>query len=128
MIEESAKGNPFVIWVRPETRAPVMYIKDAAQATVQLATAPLEQIKTVTYLIDGKKPTPSAQELADAVRAKLPGAQITFRPDLEIQRIIDNVLPLDDHNARQEWGWEPTYTLERMVGDFLNESRTHPQR
>jgi hypothetical protein len=49
---------------------------------------PLEQIKTVTYLIDGKKPTPSAQELADAVRAKLPEAQITFRPDLEIQRCV----------------------------------------
>lgn len=128
VIEECAKGNPFTIWVKPETRIPVMYIKDAARAMVQLATAPLEQIKTVTYLIDGKKPTPSAQELADAVRAKLPRAQITFRPDLEIQRIIDSVLPLDDRNARQEWGWEPTYTLERMVEDFLDELRTHPQR
>jgi threonine 3-dehydrogenase len=128
VIEECAKGNPFTIWVKPETRIPVMYIKDAARATVQLATAPVEQIKTVTYLIDGKKPTPSAQELADAVQTKLPKAQITFRPDLEIQRIIDSVLPLDDHNARQEWGWEPTYTLERMVEDFLDELRTHPQR
>jgi threonine 3-dehydrogenase len=121
VIEECAKGNPFTIWVKPETRVPVMYIKDAARATVQVATVPVEQIKTVTYLIDGKKPTPSAQELADAVRAKLPEAQITFRPDPEIQRIIDSVLPLDDHNARQEWGWEPTYTLERMVEDFLGE-------
>ena len=128
VIEECAKGNPFTIWVKPETRIPVMYIKDAARATVQLATVPLEQIKTVTYLIDGKKPTPSAQGLADAVRAKLPAAQITFRPDLEIQRIIDSVLLFDDRNARQEWGWEPTYTLERMVEDFLRELRTHPQR
>ena len=126
VIEECAKGNPFTIWVKPETRVPVMYIKDAARATVQLATAPVEQIKTVTYLIDGKKPTPSAQELADTVQAKLPEAQITFRPDLEIQRIIDSVLPLDDHNARREWGWEPTYTLERMVEDFLDELRKHP--
>jgi threonine 3-dehydrogenase len=128
VIEECAKGNPFTIWVKPETRVPVMYIKEAARATVQLASAPVEQIKTVTYLIDGKKPTPSAQELADLVRAKLPEAQIMFRPDLEIQRIIDNILPLDDRNARQEWGWEPTYTLERMIGDFLDELRAHPQR
>jgi len=128
VIEECAKGNPFTIWVKPESRVPVMYIKEAARATVQLASAPVEQIKTVTYLIDGKKPMPSAQELADAVRGKLPEAQITFQPDLEIQRVIDNVLPLDDHNARQEWGWEPTYTLERMVADFLDELRTNPQR
>jgi len=26
----------------------------------------------------------------------------TDRPDPEIQRIIDGILPLDDHNARQE--------------------------
>jgi threonine 3-dehydrogenase len=128
VIEECAKGKPFTIWVTPETRVPVMYIKDAARATVQLAAAPWEQIKTVTYLIDGQKPTPSAQDLADAVRAKLPEAQITFRPDLEIQRVLDRVLPLDDRNARQEWGWEPTYTLERMVEDFLGELRTHPRR
>jgi threonine 3-dehydrogenase len=128
VIEECAKGKPFTIWVKPETRVPVMYIKDAARATVQLATAPAEQIKTVTYLVDGKKPTPSAQELADAVRTKLPTAQITFRPDLEIQRIIDSVLPLDDRNARQEWAWEPTYTLEHMVEDFLDDLQTHAQR
>jgi nucleoside-diphosphate-sugar epimerase len=124
VVEECAKGNPFTIWVKPETRVPVMYIKDAAQATVQLATAPVERIKTVTYLIDGKKPTPSARELADAVQSRLPTAQITFRPDPEIQRIIDSILPLDDHNAQQEWGWKPTYTLERLVEDFLNELQT----
>jgi threonine 3-dehydrogenase len=127
VIEECAKGNPFTIWVKPETRIPVMYIKDAARAAVRLAAAPLEQIRTVTYLVDGKKPTPSAQELADAVRAKLPEAQIVFRPDLEIQRAVDGVLPLDDRNARQEWGWEPEYALERMVEDFLDQLRTHPQ-
>jgi threonine 3-dehydrogenase len=128
VIEECAKGNPFTIWVKPDTRLPVMSIKDAAQATVQLAAAPLEQINTVTYLVDGTKPTPSAQELADAVQAKLSEAQITFRPDPELQRIIDSVLPLDDRNARQEWGWKPAYTLERMVEDFLDALRTHAQR
>ena len=128
VIEACAKGQPFTIWVQPDTRVPVMYIKDAARATVQLAAAPVEQIKTVTYVIDGQKPTPSAQDLAEAVWAKLPEAQITFCPDLDIQRMLDRFLPLDDRNARQEWGWEPTYTLERMVEDVLEEVRTHPQR
>ena len=81
-----------------------------------------------TQPIDRRKPTPSAQDLAEAVRAKLPEAQITFRPDLAIQQMLDRLLPIDDRNARQEWGWEPTYTLERMVEDFLEAVRTHPQR
>lgn len=128
LVEECAKGNPFTIWVKPETRFPVMYIKDAARAAVQLAVAPLEKIKTVIYLIDGRKPTPSARELADAVRARLPEAQIMFHPDPELQRIVDGVLPLDDRNACQEWGWEPAYTLDAMIDDFLAELRTHPRR
>ena len=41
---------------------------------------------------------------------------------------LTRLLPLDDRNARQEWGWEPMYTLEHMVEDFLDELRTHPQR
>ena len=30
-IEESYKGNPFAIWVTPETCCPIIYYKDAAQ-------------------------------------------------------------------------------------------------
>lgn len=31
VIENAAKGNPFTIWVRPETRVPILYFKDAAR-------------------------------------------------------------------------------------------------
>lgn len=119
VIEECARGNPFTIWVKPESRVPVMYLNEAAQATVQLANAPLEKIKTVTYIIDGMKPTPSAHDLAEAVRKQLPGAEISFCPNPEIQQLVNKVLPLDDSNARQEWGWAPSYTLERMIVDML---------
>ena len=43
-IEDSAKGNPFTIAVKPETRCPVMYFKDAALAIVKLANAPFSNI------------------------------------------------------------------------------------
>ncbi len=129
VIEECAKGNPYTIWVKPEFGVPVLYIKEAADAIVQLAEAPLENIKTVMYLLDGVKPTPSAGELADVVRAKVPGAQIDFKPDEELQRMLDESFrPLDDSNARQEWGWNPTYDLERIVDDFLQELERNPQR
>ena len=120
MIETSAQGKPFTVWVTPETRMPVMYLGEAAAATILLAEAPKDGIKTVNYLVDGMKPTPSAGELAEAVRAKLPEAQIDFQPDPKLQPLIDNVVrPLDDSRARQEWGWRPTHDLTRMVDEFL---------
>lgn len=122
VIEESAKGNPFTIKVKPETRCPIMYFKDAARAIHLLAEAPLESIKTVNYLADGAGQTPSAQELVDIVRQKIPNSRITFDPDLELQKTLDKfLLPLDDSLARQEWGWKPVYDQEAIVEDFLKE-------
>lgn len=128
VIEECGKGNPYTIYVKPETRVPAMYIRDAARALVNLSDAPRESIETVMYLLAGISPTPSAAELADAVRAKIPHAQINFKPDMQIQRALDSLLPLDDSKARREWGWEPRYDLEQTVEDFLHELRQSPKR
>jgi threonine 3-dehydrogenase len=129
VIEECAKGNPFTIWVEPGTRIPVLYFKDAARAIMELGEAPLENIETVNYLLAGVTPIATAGELADLVRAKVPGAQIDFAPDLGIQRILDKLLlPLDDRNAQKEWDWKPEYDQERIVDDFLQELRLSPKR
>jgi len=71
-IEESAKGNPYTINVKPETRFPVMYFKDAARAIVELGAAPIENIKMVNYVTTGATPVASAQELVDMVKARIP--------------------------------------------------------
>jgi len=127
VIEECAKGKPFTIWARPETRVSLVYFKDAARAIVQLADAPLNNIKTVNYLLAGANP--SASELAGLVRARIPDAQIDFQPDPSLQFIISRLtVRFDDSRAREEWGWEPRYTQDEMVDDFLREMREHPQR
>ncbi len=70
MIEESAKGNPFTVWVRPDTRVTLLYVKDAALATIALAEAPADRIQMINYVLGG--PAPTAQELADFVLKKIP--------------------------------------------------------
>jgi len=127
VIEECAKGKPFTIWARPETRVSLVYFKDAARAIVQLADAPLNNIKTVNYLLTGD--SPSASELADMVRARVPEARINFQPDPSLQFIISRLtVRFDDSRAREEWGWEPRYTQEEMVDDFLREMKERPER
>ena len=128
VIESCARGRPYTIWVEPETRVPVMYIRDAASATVKLAQAPREAITTVNYVVNGVRPTPSAGELADMVRSRISGARIEFRPDRNIQQLIQESLrPLDDQRAQREWGWQPRYDLRNLVDDFLQELENRPQ-
>jgi threonine 3-dehydrogenase len=129
VIEECARGHAFTIPVRPETAVPLMYYKDAAQAMIQLGQAPLEHIKTVNYLVDGLKPTPTAAQLADTVRRVIPGAAIDFAPNEELQLLLDQLLrPIDDSRARAEWGWQPAYDQAAIVTDFLTELRKYPER
>ncbi len=129
IIEECARGHPFLVSVPPETSVPAVYYKEAAQAMIQLGRAPLENIRTLTYLINGMRPTPTIGELAAIVRRKLPGAQIYFSQDKEWQPLVKKLVrPVDDSQARMEWGWNPTYTPEAMVDDFLAELGEHPQR
>jgi nucleoside-diphosphate-sugar epimerase len=128
-IEESFKGKPFTVWVEPGTKAPVLYFKDAARAMVMLSAAPVAGIETVTYLLAGVEPTPTAGELVTMVREKVPGAAIDFRADKETQLLLERISkPLVDANARREWDWAPAFGLEEMVDDFLAELRQHPQR
>ena len=129
MIETSAKGAPFTIPVLPETRVPVLYLKDAARALVELAAAPRDGIRTAVYLLAGPTPVPSAGELAALVRTRVPGARIEFHPDPALQRLVDPLArPIADDEARAEWSWQPHYGLEAMVDDFLEELRLHPKR
>ena len=128
VIEACGKGDSYVIWVNPETRVPITYFKDAAQAIVKLKETPLERIKTVNYVLTGVSPVPTASELADVVKARVPGAQIDFRPIPEVQNMLNRSLAsIDDSNAQKEWDWSPEYGLEAMVEDFLQELKLNPQ-
>ena len=129
VIEECAKGNPFTIHVTPDTRCPIMYYKDAGLAIVKLGEVPVEDIKMVNYVINGATPIASAEELANMVCEKIPNAQINFDPDMELKKVLDNLLkPLDDRLAKKEWGWQAEYDQERIIDDMLDELKSNRHR
>jgi nucleoside-diphosphate-sugar epimerase len=96
---------------------------------VELGRTPLDNIKSVNYLLAGIDPIASAGELADMVRTRIPAAQIDFQPNPALQPIFDKLtVRFDDRRAREEWSWAPHYTQEQIVVDFLSEMRLHPHR
>ncbi|MEM7258752.1 MAG: hypothetical protein AAF404_15350, partial [Pseudomonadota bacterium] len=65
--------------------------------------------------------SPTAGEIADAVRARIPGVELTFRSDPARQAILDSwPQALDDSKAREDWGWQTGR------GVYLVWSRTTP--
>lgn len=127
MVEESIKGNPYEVSVSQETRAPIMYFKDAARAIIELGNAPKENIRMVNYLVTGVKPVATAQELANIVIKKIPGAKISFKPDMTLQKLL-TLHPIDDEVAQREWGWKAIYNQENIVDDFIAEIKNYSHR
>jgi threonine 3-dehydrogenase len=128
VIETPARGQPFTVWMTPETAVPLVYFKEAGRAMIELADAPRSSIHTVNYNLGGITPSPTMGQMADAVRARVPDAKIDFQPDPAIQPLFDKTHPLDDSRARAEWGWSPVMDHVAMVDDFLLELKEHPER
>jgi len=117
MIESAAKGEPFHVWTTPDAVVPILYYKDAAKAAVDLAAAPIEQIKTMNYLVDGPRPTPSAGDIEAAIRQRISDADITYDDPVPGREPLHR--RIDDSFARDEWGWQPDFDLDAMIDDFL---------
>ncbi len=84
----------------------------------------VDRIKTVNYVLNGITPTPTAQEVVDVIKAKIPEAQIAFKPKIfPTDRLGDIFKPYDDSTAQNEWGWKVEYDLEMMLDDIFEEIR-----
>jgi nucleoside-diphosphate-sugar epimerase len=75
------------------------------------------------YIIAGITPPYSAKELAEAVRSRIPGACLTFKPDPTLMELVKEIgiLRFNEERAQAEWGWKTSYSLPEMVDDFIEE-------
>ena len=126
VIEECAKGNPYVIKVNESLRLRFIYVKDVALGLAKLGGAGAEKLTARVYNLDGF--SASTRELVDAVKAHVPDARISWEFDREYQRVMDTQYGniqrrLDDSLARKEWDWQPSYTLHEAVHDFVEDVR-----
>lgn len=127
-IEKTFFGEPYEIFVTPETAAPILYFKDAARSFLEVSKAPANQIKTINYNLAGIKPMPTAIELKNAILRFIPHAKISFNPDplaMAFQKMHQGVR-WDETPAVIEWNWKVKYNLESLIEDFIKELKEHP--
>ncbi|MEZ6195943.1 MAG: NAD-dependent epimerase/dehydratase family protein [Planctomycetota bacterium] len=118
MIHAAAKGEPYSCFVRPDTRIPFMAMPDAVAGVLRLLDADRESLSTTVYNIGAF--SPSAEEFAALVREAFPGAEIDYAIHAKRQAIVDSwPADVDDSRARNDWGFEPRYDLERTVREYL---------
>ena len=107
-------------FVGPNTRLPMMYIDDAIRATMELMDAPVESIGPARggYNVSGISFT--AGQLAEAISERVDGFTYEFKPD-ERQQYADSWPDaVEDSAAREDWGWQAKYDLDRMVDEMLD--------
>lgn len=109
----------YTSFLGPDTRLDFMYMPDAIRAAIELMEADGEALEhRNAYNVTAMQLTPA--ELADAIRAEIPGFEIDYDVDPGRQAIADSwPSRIDDSAARGEWGWAPEYDLEAMTVDML---------
>lgn len=111
----------YEVYLRDDTRMPMMYMDDAIRATLELMDAPGDKLTVRTsYNLSAINFTPS--ELASEIQKHIP-LQVTYAPDHR-QRIADSwPESIDDSTARSDWGWRHEYDLSRLTETMLVELR-----
>jgi nucleoside-diphosphate-sugar epimerase len=118
MLHAAAQGEAYACFVRPDTRIPFMAMPDGVDALLTLAAAPRDRLTRTAYNLAAFNP--SAAEIRDVVVAAFPGAQIDFTVDAKRQGIVDSwPAAVNDSAARRDWGFAPTFDLERAFQEYL---------
>jgi threonine 3-dehydrogenase len=118
MIHAAAQGKPYACFVRPDTRIPFMAMPDGIEALLRLASAPRASLNRTVYNVGAFNP--SAEEIRQIVLKAFPGSEITYKVDEKRQGIVDAwPADVDDGAARADWGYAPTYDLERAFSEYL---------
>ncbi|MGH2740511.1 MAG: NAD-dependent epimerase/dehydratase family protein [Actinomycetota bacterium] len=121
MIDEPARGRPYTVPVEEGTVIPILYVDEAVQALIEFSDA--ESLARRMYTLAGISPT--AAEIAEAVRSELPEARLEFAPDPATQAVLET-LPrsLVEESARRDWGWAGSPDLAQVVKTFVAAVRT----
>ncbi|MDP5171889.1 MAG: NAD-dependent epimerase/dehydratase family protein [Bacteroidia bacterium] len=120
IFHHALRGEAYRCFLQVGTRLPMMYMPDAIKATISLMEAPGTLIKNrSSYNLSGMSFAP--EEIYAEIKRLLPDFEMTYLPDFR-QKIADSWPgSIDDSAAREDWGWQESYSLPEMVVDMLDQ-------
>ena len=112
------KSGKYTSFLSKDTALPMMFMDDAIKATIELMEASKEKVKVRnSYNLSGISFTPD--ELTKYIKKEIIDFEIEYKPDFR-QNIADSWPDsIDDSDAQKDWGWKPTYDLQKLVSIML---------
>lgn len=112
-----------VSFVEPEAKIPFMYMGDAVEALLRLASADESRLTRRTYNI-AAFPSPSAAEIAASIAAEVPGFEVRYELDSRAANVRSWPRDFDDRPAREDWDWNAEIdSLEKLTRRLLADFR-----
>ena len=98
----------------------MMYMPDALKAAIELMEAdPSKLVHRNGFNVTAMSFEP--EQIYAEIRKSMPDFKMIYEVDPLKQSIADSWPDsLDDSCARQEWGWQPQYDLQKMTVDMLD--------
>ncbi len=116
---EAIKNKKYTCNLGAGTFLDMMYMPDAIKAAIDLMEADPSKLKhRNAYNVTAMSFDPEI--IASEIKNIIPDFTMDYKIDPVKQGIADSwPNNMDDSAAREEWGWEPDYTLEEMTKDMI---------
>lgn len=115
---QALKKGFYNCFLTENTTLPMMYMKDAIRATINLMEAEEDTITVhSSYNVGGISFSPG--DLRNEIKKHLPQFRIEYSPDFR-QAIADSwPQSIHDEVAQNDWGLKTEYNLERLTAEML---------
>jgi nucleoside-diphosphate-sugar epimerase len=116
---EAIKSGSYTSYIGKGTFMDMMYMPDALSAITQLMEADGAKLKhRNAFNVTAMSIAP--EDIAESIKNLLPAFTIHYDVDPVRQRIAESwPISIDSSAAKEEWGFNPHYDLERMTNDML---------
>lgn len=120
IFHKAVAGEAFTCFLNKDSALPMMYMKDAVKATLELMKAPKDKIAIrSSYNVSAISFTPD--EIAKSILRRMPDFEIIYTPDYRQDIASSWPDSIRDTEARRDWNWSPDYDLDRMTDEILQE-------
>lgn len=115
---KAVQEQHFKCFLKPGTELPMMYMKDAVKGTIDLMETDSHNISVRSgYNMAGVSFTPN--EIYNEIKKVYPEFEISYEPDFRQDIAESWPNSINDSTARNDWGWEPQFNLEKMTVDII---------